>query len=491
MEELKHSKYKRYKIIGNIGSGGWGIVYKAFDPKMEREVALKILKDNAHKERFHREIKKLAQFKHTNIVQIFDTDEDHGKFFFVMELIKGRSLNKIANDLDIHNQLDIQKILDIIIQIAKALDYVHKQGIIHRDIKPSNILIDKNFNAKLIDFGIAKSDNPYELSLTGYDVLIGSCSYMSPEHITHTIVDGCSDIFSLGIVFYELVTRENPFKSDSQNKTLKAIIEKTPVKPYKLNSSVHRKLSNIIMKSLSKKTEERFRTGKEMAKAIKKFNEEKTTKSKFNKNISNENIGIPSNDNSIKFNEKKIEGKFNKKTSKNISNNFINENKDNPEVENNNIGHFEGDVSKEIYKQIFGLNEEKRPVSYIKNNYIDNNNDTISDIVTGLMWQKSGSEIDITYKDALIYIDEINNRCFAGYDDWRLSTMIELITLLEPQKNVNNLYISSIFEKKQDWCWSLNTRSPDTAWCIDLKNGCVDWSRFDAINYVRAVRTLY
>ena len=454
MKESNPIIYKRYKLIKKIGSGGMGKVYKAHDIKMKRDVALKILKKKGYKKRFLREIDKLADCNHPNIVHIYDKGEENGVLFFVMELIQGETLKEKRNQLNIH------KILNISIQVADALDYVHKKGIFHRDIKPSNIMINKDFNAKLIDFSIAKSIDPSETPLTAHKGIMGSYSYMSPEQIKNNGVDGRSDIFSLGIILYEFVTGTHPFKVKNSYETMKAIVEKIPDEPHLLNASINKGLSKIIMKTLHKRKDKRFREGKEMAKAIIKINERKTEKI-FNK-ISINNISIPSK--------------------------FINNNKEHSEVENNKIDPFKGNVSKEVYKQIFGLNNERRPVSYTKSDYIDNNNDTISDILTGLMWQKSGSEIDMIYKNTQIYIDEINSRYFAGYNDWRLSTMEELITLLEPQKSADKLYINPIFDKKQDWCWSLNSRSSDFVWCIDFRTGCVDYSQLDAINYVRAVR---
>jgi len=260
---------ERYEIIEELGRGGMGKVYLAHDNKLDRDVALKFLdesiqKDNKARERLIREAKSAAALDHPFICKIYDSDETEGKAFISMEFVEGESLNEKIRQ----RPLNLNDIFRIISEVAEALEVAHKKGIIHRDLKPSNIMITPQGHAKVMDFGIAKWVYPEDEPLTGTitkDTLthegsiVGTLAYMSPEQARGERVDIKSDIFSLGIIFYELISGKQPFVRANTAETLSAILRDPPlpisVKPKKLNPVVDR----ILQKSLEKDPQKRYR----------------------------------------------------------------------------------------------------------------------------------------------------------------------------------------------------------------------------------------
>ena len=265
--------YGRYQIVEKIGSGAMGVVYKAYDPRMKRFVALKVLRTDrvvSHEyiARFYAEAHAISQLSHPNIVIVFDQGEDHGTLFIIMELLNGRSLQDVINKQRIEHQTAI----GIGVEVAKALDYAHKheKRIIHRDIKPSNIIVLPDGKIKITDFGIAKIEDPEATRKTQDGQLLGTPGYMSPEQFTSDPLDGRTDLFSLGVVVYEMVTGQKPFKANNLAALAKAISNDTPVAPDQLDPSVEPRLSQLIMKSLAKKPDERFQDGRRDGAGIEK-----------------------------------------------------------------------------------------------------------------------------------------------------------------------------------------------------------------------------
>jgi len=205
----------RYRITEVLGHGAMGIVYRAFDPVIERTVALKTIRlrletheADQFKERFYREAKAAGGLNHSNIVTIYDAAEDNGVSYIAMELLEGLSLQQI---IDAGSRLSIVRAVRIAIEVADALAYAHGNGVIHRDIKPANIVLTKSGLIKITDFGIAQLP---ATSFTQPGLLVGSPRYMSPEQISCRSIDGRSDIFSLGAVLYELLHRHPAFHGE-------------------------------------------------------------------------------------------------------------------------------------------------------------------------------------------------------------------------------------------------------------------------------------
>jgi serine/threonine protein kinase len=260
----------RYKIIKKIGIGGMGSVYEALDLKLDRIVAIKILKDELTDDdtfikRFENEAKAIARLKHNNIVVIYDINNDANKYFIVMEYVVGKSLKDILKDKGV---LNFEYAVELFIEILKAISHAHDKDIIHRDIKPHNIMLSSEGVPKVLDFGIAKLTN--ETNLTKPGSIIGSITYISPEQAKGLEIDKRADIYSLGITFYEILTGCPPFIGDMSNIIMKHIKEE-PISITEKNRLVPMKLNNIILRMLKKNPDERFQSVNEIIKELENY----------------------------------------------------------------------------------------------------------------------------------------------------------------------------------------------------------------------------
>ena len=267
-------KIGRYKILEEIGRGGMGVVYKAYDPVIERNVALKMIRfqDFASpseieelKIRFRQEVKAAGKLSHPNIVTVYDVTEEEGVFCIVMEYVEGESVDRLLAKKRVINFEDSVR---IIIKICEALDYAHKQGIVHRDVKPANIIITKDGVPKLMDFGIAKLADS---TVTRTGSALGTPSYTSPEMIKGERVDARTDIFSLGCVFYEMLTGERAFPGENITPIMYKILEEEPTPPIQLNKNLPSAVNSIISKALAKDLSVRYQTVNEFAMDLSTF----------------------------------------------------------------------------------------------------------------------------------------------------------------------------------------------------------------------------
>lgn len=246
-----------YKVIEKIGAGGMGEVYLAEDTKLDRKVALKFLpshlcQDENCRTRFNREAQAAAKLSHPNIIHVYEVSEYQGRPFFAMEHVEGLSLKEFSAAKD----PSIERILELGIQICEGLNDAHEKGVTHRDIKPSNILIDSHGRAKIVDFGLASVVGTDQLTKTGST--LGTIGYMSPEQVQGKEIDHRSDLFSLGVVLYELIAKQNPFKRDSEAATLKAVSDDTPHPVARYRAEVPDGLQAIIDKALEKDVRTRY-----------------------------------------------------------------------------------------------------------------------------------------------------------------------------------------------------------------------------------------
>ncbi|OGW68947.1 MAG: hypothetical protein A3A88_08655 [Nitrospirae bacterium RIFCSPLOWO2_01_FULL_62_17] len=268
-------KIGRYEIRGILGQGAMGVVYRGWDVRLEMDVAIKVLladpKDPATSEelqRLVREVKISRQLKHPNIVSVYDVDDDPatGRTFIVMEFIQGVPLGSLHTK----KILSFQDTVELIGHVANALDYAAQAGVVHRDIKPANILVDvDSLTPKLVDFGVARLQGA---NMTQAQTLLGTPHYMSPEQWRGEVADGRSDLFSLGVVLYELLTGQKAFSGDSLPAIMTAALAPdTPVPPADVRPGViPPALSNAVMKALSKNPSTRYPRGTEMQKALQK-----------------------------------------------------------------------------------------------------------------------------------------------------------------------------------------------------------------------------
>jgi eukaryotic-like serine/threonine-protein kinase len=259
------------RIIDEIASGGMAVVYRAVQESLNRTVAVKALKsavaaDPQFSTRFEREALSISSLQHENIIHIYDFVKQDGNLFIVMEFVDGIDLYDL---LEKHPVLPSEVAAIIAMQVARGLDYAHYRGIIHRDIKPANIMVSKSGGVKLMDFGIARDQAFSDLTETGTG--LGTPSYMSPEQIVGDKLDFRSDVFSLGIVLYQMVCGRKPFIEDEQKSVMAKIRLEKYLPPRKLNPLVPRELEGILARCMEKKKENRFRSTQDLVLALERF----------------------------------------------------------------------------------------------------------------------------------------------------------------------------------------------------------------------------
>ncbi len=262
----------RYEILEELGQGAMGVVYKGKDPKINRLVAIKTIRFSDDfdeqqakevKERFFKEAELAGKLSHPSIISIHDVGEDYDLTYMAMELLEGEDLEHFC---DKNSLLPLRKVLDIIAETADALDYAYTQGVIHRDIKPGNIMLLKNGHIKVTDFGIAKAVSS---SQTRTGIILGTPNYMSPEQINGMEIDGRSDIFSLGIVFFQLLTGQLPFGGKTLTELFYQITQAKHPSPRQINPKVIRPCEQLIDKALAKDPDQRFQRASNFAKYLK------------------------------------------------------------------------------------------------------------------------------------------------------------------------------------------------------------------------------
>ena len=263
----------RYQILGTLGRGAMGIVYKAHDPLIERTVAIKTVgyagltpaEADEFKQRFFVEAKSAGRLNHPNIVTIHDVGYDDDVAYIAMEFIAGRSLREV---IDSGVVLPPQRIAEIVSTVAKALAFAHEQGIVHRDVKPANIMVLDNGHIKITDFGIALLPNG---SLTMAGTALGSPKYMSPEQVLGKRADGRSDVFALGALLYELLTGKAPFVGADLNAILYQVLNGAPPLPSTCNPSLPAGFDRIVARALAKEADKRYQNAAEMATDLRNY----------------------------------------------------------------------------------------------------------------------------------------------------------------------------------------------------------------------------
>jgi len=264
----------RYEIVQEIGRGAMGVVYKAHDPVIGRTVAIKTMLSRglaegdfeAFRARFQFEAQSAGTLTHPNIITVYDFGEEEGMLYLAMEYLQGKSLQKLLQEQKI---LPLETIVPLVEQVGSALDFAHLHKIIHRDVKPANIMVLDSGLVKVTDFGAAKGSTTTLATRTGQ--LLGTPNYMSPEQAKGRTLDGRSDIFSLGVILYELLTGEKPFYGESLTTVIYKVVHDTPIPPRELDPTIHPGLSFVVSKALAKSPDERYRSCRELVDDLKNY----------------------------------------------------------------------------------------------------------------------------------------------------------------------------------------------------------------------------
>jgi serine/threonine-protein kinase len=265
-------KLGRYDLVRVLGKGAMGIVYEGRDPNLDRRVAIKTVKvENLSEEaaaeyehRFRTEARSAARLQHPNIVSVYDSDRDGDIAFLVMEYIQGDDLK---HHLDKGVRYSLEQSLKMVRDLLSGLDYAHKQGIVHRDIKPANLLIEPGGRVKLTDFGVARIQDSGEATRT-QGSMVGTLKYMSPEQVQGQKIDSRADLFSVGVVLYQLLTDKRPFDGDNDFSIIHQIIGHTPAPPSSFNARLPAAIDAVVARALAKDREQRFATARDFASAL-------------------------------------------------------------------------------------------------------------------------------------------------------------------------------------------------------------------------------
>ena len=262
-------KIGRYQILERVGRGGMGVLYRGHDPVLDREVAVKVMladfSDDAEqmRPRFYREAKAAAKLQHRNIVTVFEFAEENNQPHIVMEFLRGVPLNA---RMEQSPPLTLDDKLDIVAQLCSGLGYAHAQGVVHRDVKPANVFLLQDGTVKLLDFGIAKLSTS---TLTRQGDVLGSAPYMSPEQVAGTQdLDGRSDVWSTGVLLYELLTNRQPFAGDGLTTVIVGILKEAPPPVEKYAPGLPKQLIDVVMRALEKDRDKRFQTAEELGREL-------------------------------------------------------------------------------------------------------------------------------------------------------------------------------------------------------------------------------
>jgi eukaryotic-like serine/threonine-protein kinase len=269
------TKAGRYEIVGELGRGAMGVVYKAVDPVIGRTVAVKTIRLSEEGTglsrpelltRFQTEARAAGLLTHPNIVVVFDAGEEDGLYYITMELVEGKSLQALLDD---GHAFPLPRTLRIMEQTCSALQFAHERNVIHRDIKPANLMLTADDTVKITDFGTAKILQFGTVQQTAH--VMGTPSYMSPEQVKGRAVDGRSDIFSLGVMLYEMVTSEKPFPGQNITTVIYKIVNEDPVPPRQINPTIHPGISAVVMRALEKEPDQRYQNCREMLEDLKNY----------------------------------------------------------------------------------------------------------------------------------------------------------------------------------------------------------------------------
>jgi serine/threonine-protein kinase len=444
-------KIGKYEICGLLGKGAMSIVYKVRFPRFDKIAALKLLSPHPHligslgmkeiKKRFVAEAKTMASLRHPNIVSIWDFDEDEGRPFLVMEYYCN-SLGLIIGETyqieDPSRALTLDKTVHYLRQILAGLMRLHQADIIHRDIKPFNILVTDEDTVKISDFAFSKLRG--EVWKPPSNVMVGSPCYAAPEQEQEPDgVDVRADIYSVGVMSHRMLTGKFPVEAR--------------IRASEFHPDVTEEWDSFLTRAVAPERRDRFASSAEMLQALEQL--------------------------AADWQERKEQicaiAPPHPATKKNKS--------DSARI----LRAQPIKVRPRQARQEFQLDQLWRPRRYVDNDFKEHGDSTVTDRVTGLLWQQDGSDFPMTWKEAQAYVQRLNSENFAGRSNWRLPTVTELCSLLTEAGDAAALCIEPLFSQEKRWLWSADQRSFVAAWYVSVDMGFVSWQDFSCYFFVRAV----
>jgi len=444
-------KIGKYEICGLLGKGAMSIVYKVRFPKFDKIAALKLLSPHSHlvgslgmeeiKKRFVAEAMTMASLRHPNIVSIWDFDEADGRPFLVMEYYCN-SLGLIIGETyqieDPSRALTLDKTVHYLRQILAGLIRLHQAGIIHRDIKPFNVLVTDEDTVKISDFAFSKLRG--EAWKPPPNVMVGSPCYAAPEQEQNPDgVDVRADIYSVGVMSHRMLTGRFPVEAR--------------IRASEFHPDLTVEWDNFLTRAVAPERRDRFASSTEMLHALEQLAADWQERKERICSIASPHPA--------------------KKRSKPDSTRIL---RAQPIK-----------VRPRQARQEFQLDHLWRPRHYIDNDFREHGDTTVTDRVTGLLWQRDGSDFPMTWNEAQVYVQHLNDEGFAGRSNWRLPTVTELCSLLTETGDAAALCIEPIFSQEKRWLWSADRRSFVAAWYVSVDMGFVSWQDFSCYFFVRAV----
>ena len=445
----------KYTVRALLGRGGMGKVFKVEHPIIGTAAALKLLDpdpllvslmgNDAIRKMFLAEALTLAELKHPNVVEILDFDEFEGRPFYLMTYhvnSLGALIGEGSRPGEPSRPIHLEKALGYARQTLQGLSCLHHAGIIHRDIKPFNLLITEQDTIKICDFGLSKLHGE---TFAGPPTLkVGSAWYAPPEQETDPDgVDVTADLYSMGICFYRMLTGVLPTENYR------------PVAAF--NTDLDRSWDDFIRRAISHNRAERYASGVDMLDDLDELSqawrEKKAGYCSAPGLVADAGPKRRTGTTAVRLRRRCIK------------------------------------TDPRSARTRFAVDRLWRPQAYWVNDFSDNSDGTITDATTGLMWQQSGSAFPLDWRKAAVYIETINTGNFSGHADWRLPTVMELMTLLTELPNGSDHCIEPVFDRQQKWLWSCDRRSFTAAWYVSVDLGFIAWQDFGARFYVRAVRT--
>lgn len=444
-------KIGKYEICGLLGKGAMSTVYKVRFPKFGKIVALKLLSPHPHlvgslgmeeiKERFVTEAMTMASLRHPNIVAIWDFDETEGRPFLVMEYYcnnLGLIIGETYQIEDPSRALTLDKTVHYLRQILAGLIRLHQAGIIHRDIKPYNILVTDEDTVKISDFAFSKLRG--EVWKPPPNLMVGSPCYAAPEQEQDPDgVDVRADIYSVGVMSHRMLTGKFPVE--------------TGIRASEFHPDLTKEWDSFLTTAVAQERRDRFASSAEMLKALEQL---ATDWEERKERICSIAPPLPAT-------------KKDKRDSKRI-------------LRAQSIK-----VRPRQAREVFQLDQLWRPRHYVNNDFKEHGDATVTDRVTGLVWQQDGSDFPMTWNEAQVYVQRLNSEHFAGRSNWRLPTVTELSSLLTETSHIADLCIEPIFSQEKRWLWSADRRSFVAAWYVSVDMGFVSWQDFSCYFFVRAV----